>query len=58
VSLLTAIIILVVLAVALIGALAFVMTRPSNLRPHRPSWRRVARFRRAHGRAPRDGSTS
>jgi hypothetical protein len=45
-SLTTAIIICVVLAVALIATLAFVMTRPKQLRPHRPSWRRMLAWRR------------
>ncbi|WP_300747630.1 hypothetical protein [Pseudomonas sp.] len=46
-SLTLTIIVLVVLAVALLTGLSYVMSRANNLRPHRPGWRRVARFRRA-----------
>jgi hypothetical protein len=55
-SLTVAIVILVVLVIALISGLTFVMSRANNLRPHRPSWRRVARFRRARARGRHDPS--
>jgi hypothetical protein len=45
-SLAATIIVCVVLAIVLIGTLAFVMSRPKELRPHRPSWRRVLAWRR------------
>jgi hypothetical protein len=50
-SLAATIIVCVVLAIVLIGMLAFVMSRPKELRPHRPSWRRVLAWRR-RGRPP------
>jgi hypothetical protein len=46
VSLTTALIIFLAFAVFLLGTLAFVMSRPKNLRPHRPSWRRIMFWRR------------
>ncbi len=55
-SLTVAIIVLVLLVIALISGLTFVMSRANNLRPHRPSWRRVARFRRARARERDDPS--
>jgi hypothetical protein len=47
-SLTTALIVFLALAVFLLGTLAFVMSRPKNLRPHRPSWRRIMFWRRTH----------
>lgn len=44
-----AIIVIVALVVILLGLLAFVMSRPSRLRPHRPSHARL-RFLRARQR--------
>jgi hypothetical protein len=56
VSLAVALILFIVLACALLGALAFVMTRPKDLRPHRPNWRRIVFWRRAReGRLGRPG---
>jgi hypothetical protein len=46
VSTTTALIIFLAFAVFLLGTLAFVMSRPKNLRPHRPSWRRIMFWRR------------
>jgi len=44
----------VVLDVALLAGLAFALTRPANLAPHRPGVTGNAwRLRRAHRRAPR-----
>lgn len=54
-SLTLVIILLVVLAVGLIGGLAFVMSRPTQMRPHqRRSGRPAARMRFYRGRTPRD----
>ena len=47
VSLTTALIIFIALAAFLVALLAFVMSRPKKLRPHRPNWRRIAFWRRA-----------
>jgi hypothetical protein len=56
-SLTVGIILIVVFSVALLGGLAFVMSRPSNLRPHRPSPRRALGIHRRRRRAPEtDGS--
>jgi hypothetical protein len=56
-SLTVAIILIVVLSVALLGGLALVMSRPTKLDPHRPSWRRFAGIRRRRRHAPEtDGS--
>lgn len=44
-SLAVALILIVVLVVALLSALAFVMSRARNLRPHQPDKRRWARLR-------------
>ncbi len=46
-SLAAALIIVIALVVALFGALGLVMSRPKELRPHRPHWR--GRHRRRHG---------
>jgi hypothetical protein len=57
VSLTTALIIFIGFAAALLGTLAFVMTRPKHLRPHRPNWRRIVFWRRAReGRLGRGGT--
>jgi hypothetical protein len=58
-SLTLAIILIIAFCAMLVGGLAFVMSRPANLRPHRPSWRRFAgsRARRRRRHAPEtDGS--
>jgi hypothetical protein len=49
-----AIIVLLALVVLLLGLLAFVMSRPKELRPHRPNRRRIAwwRARTRGGRPP------
>jgi hypothetical protein len=51
-SLTAAIIVFVVLALILFGILAFVMSRPKELEPHTPSWRRLGRLRTRRGRRP------
>jgi len=57
VSLTVTLIVLISLAVLLLGTLAFVMTRPKELRPHRPSRRRFVFWRRAgHGRTRGGGA--
>jgi VIT1/CCC1 family predicted Fe2+/Mn2+ transporter len=54
-SLTAAIVVIVALVVILLSLLGFVMSRPRNLRPHRPSARRV-RFSRARTRRPPPGA--
>jgi hypothetical protein len=46
-SLTTALIIFIAFAAFLLSLLAFVMSRPKDLRPHRPNWRRIVFWRRA-----------
>jgi flagellar basal body-associated protein FliL len=56
-SLALVIILIVVLAAALLAGLALVMSRPKELEPHRPSWRRSRGGRKRKRRAPEtDGS--
>jgi hypothetical protein len=56
-SLTVAIVLIVALAVALLGGLTLLMSRPTRLEAHRPSWRRFAGIRRRRRRAPEtDGS--
>lgn len=55
-SLAVALIVIVALVVILLGLLAFVMTRPSGLRPHRPSGARLRFLRARHRRAAADAS--
>jgi hypothetical protein len=50
-----AIIVIVALVLALFVALAFVMSRPKHLRPHRPG-RRLARRRPHRARRPERGA--
>jgi hypothetical protein len=46
-SLTVALILFIAFAAAVLGMLAFVMSRPKELRPHRPNWRRIVFWRRA-----------
>jgi hypothetical protein len=52
-SLTVTIIVIVALVVLLFAALAFVMSRPRQLRPHRPSRWRIERLRAGRGHPPR-----
>jgi hypothetical protein len=56
-SLIVALIIIIALVVVLFGALALVMSRPKDLRAHRPGWRGSAWTRRGRRRG-RPGSTA
>jgi len=56
VSLTAAIIVVVALVVILFAALALVMSRPKELRPHRPGWRGFFSSR-SGTRGERPGST-
>jgi hypothetical protein len=47
VSLTTALIIFIAFALFLMATLAFVMSRPKNLRPHEPNRHRIIFWRRA-----------
>jgi hypothetical protein len=50
-SLAAALIVIIVLLVILFGGLALVMSRPKELRPHRPGWRGWFSSRGGRGRS-------
>jgi len=51
----TIVIVLILLAIALVGGLSFVMSRPTKLRPHKPSRGRIAIMRSRRRDNPRGG---
>jgi hypothetical protein len=57
VSLALALTVFIIFAVGLIACLAYVMSRPKDLRPHRPNPRRIAFWRRAREGRLRGGGT-